>query len=61
MTEPEFLNVKLGDTVLVGVNEIAKIVSFVEGARDSATPTLFKWQIWILVKSNMFMLLKLRG
>ena len=36
MSEPEFLKVKLGDTVLVGEDEIAKVLSFVVGARDPA-------------------------
>ena len=42
MNEPEFLKVKPGDTVLVGEDEIAKVLSFVGGARDSDTPTLFQ-------------------
>ncbi len=41
MIEPEFLKVKPGDTVLVGKDEIAKVISFVGGARDPDFPTLF--------------------
>lgn len=36
MSEPKFLKVKLGDTVLVGEDEIAKVLSFVLGARYPA-------------------------
>ena len=42
MNEPEFLKVKPGDTVLVGKDEIAKVHSFVGGARDPDSPTLFQ-------------------
>ena len=41
MNEPEFLKVKPGDTVLVGEDEIAKVLSFVGGARDPDSSTLF--------------------
>ena len=41
MNEPEFLKVNPGDTILVGENEIAKVLSFVGGARDPASSTLF--------------------
>ena len=41
MNEPEFLIVKSGDTVLVGKDEIAKVLSFVGGARDPDSSTLF--------------------
>ena len=41
MKEPEFLKVKPGDTVLVGEDEIAKVLSFVGGARDPDSSTLF--------------------
>ena len=34
MNEPEFLKVKPVDTVLVGVDEIAKVLSIVGGARN---------------------------
>ena len=40
--EPEFLKVKPGDTVLVGEDEIAKVLSFVGGARDTDAPKLFQ-------------------
>ena len=42
MNKPEFLKVKPGDTVLVGEDEIAKVHSFVGGARDPHAPTLFQ-------------------
>ena len=42
MNDPEFLKVKPGDTVLVGEDEIAKVLSFVGGARDPDAPTLFQ-------------------
>ena len=42
MNEPEFLKVKPGDTVLVGKDEIAKVLSFVGGSRDHDSPTLFQ-------------------
>ena len=42
MNEPEFLKVKPGDTVLVGEGEIAKVLSFVGGAKDPAAPSLFQ-------------------
>jgi len=42
MNETEFLKVKPGDTVLVGDDEIAKVLSFVGGERDSDDPTLFQ-------------------
>jgi len=42
MSEPKFLKVKLGDTVLVGEDEIANVLSFVEGARDPVSPKPFQ-------------------
>ena len=42
MNEPEFLKVKPGDTVLAGEDEIAKVLSFVGGAREPDAPTLFQ-------------------
>ena len=42
LSEPKFLKVKLGDTVLVGEDEIAKVLSFVEGARDPVSPKPFQ-------------------
>jgi len=42
MNEPEFLKVKPGDTFLVGEDEIAKVLSFVGGARDLDSPSLFQ-------------------
>ena len=41
MSKPRFLKVKLGDTVLVGEDEIANVLSFVEGARDPVSPKPF--------------------
>ena len=40
--EPLFLQVKSRDTVLVGEDEICKVLSFVGGARDPLTPTIFQ-------------------
>ena len=40
--EPLFLKVKSRDTVLVGEDEICKVLSFVGGARDPFTPTIFQ-------------------
>ena len=40
--EPLFLKVKSRDTVLVGEDEICKVLSFVGGARDPLVPTLFQ-------------------
>ena len=42
MNETEFLKVKSGDTVLIGKDKIVKVLSFVSGARDPGTPTLFQ-------------------
>ena len=42
MSEPKFLKVKLGDTVLVGEDEIANVLSFVEGARDPVSQKPFQ-------------------
>ena len=58
MNEAEFLKVKPGDTVLVGEDQIAKVLSFVVEARDPNRPTLFKSQTLIQVKSNLFMVRK---
>ena len=40
--QPLFLQVKSRDTVLVGEDEICKVLSFVGGARDPLTPTIFQ-------------------
>ncbi len=37
-----FLTVKSRDTVLVGENEICKVLSFVGGSRDPEAPSLFQ-------------------
>ena len=42
MSEPKFLKVKLGDTVLVGEDEIANVISFVERARDPVSSKPFQ-------------------
>ena len=42
MSEPKFLKVKLGDTVLVGEDEIARVLSFVVGARDPTASKPFQ-------------------
>ena len=40
--EPLFLKVKSRDTVLVGVDEICKVLSCVGGSRDPDAPSLFQ-------------------
>ena len=40
--KPLFLKVKSRDTVLVGENEICKVLSFVGGSRDPLAPSLFQ-------------------
>ena len=40
--EPLFLQVKSRDTVLVGEDEICKVLSFVGGSRDPDAPSLFQ-------------------
>jgi len=40
--EPLFLKVRSRDTVLVGENEICKVLSFVGGSRDPDAPSLFQ-------------------
>tara|TARA_Y100001968_G_scaffold183648_1_gene168217 strand:- start:177 stop:395 length:219 start_codon:yes stop_codon:yes gene_type:complete len=40
--DPLFLQVKSRDTVLVGEDEICKVLSFIGGARDPLVPTLFQ-------------------
>jgi hypothetical protein len=42
MNEPEVLRAKPGDTVLVVEDEIAKVLSFVVGARDPAASKPFQ-------------------
>ena len=58
MSEPKFLKVKLGDTVLVGEDEIAKVLSFVVGARDPAASKPFQVATLIQAKSNLFIVRK---
>ena len=40
--EPLFLTVKSRDTVLVGENELCKVLSFTGGSRDPNAPSLFQ-------------------
>ena len=40
--EPLFLKVRSRDTVLVGENEICKVLSFIGGSRDPYAPSLFQ-------------------
>ena len=40
--EPLFLKVKSRDTVLVGEDEICKVLSFTGGSRDPDVPSLFQ-------------------
>ena len=42
LNEPVFLKVKAGDSVLIGDNEIAKVLNFVGGSRDPDAPSLFQ-------------------
>ena len=42
LNEPEFLKVKAGDTVLIGEDEIAKVLTFIGGSRDPGAPSLFQ-------------------
>ena len=42
MNEPDFLKVKAGDTILIGEDEIAKVLTFIGGSRDPDAPTLFQ-------------------
>ena len=42
MNEPKILKVKLGDTALVGEDEISKVLLFVEVARDPVSPKPFQ-------------------
>ena len=40
--DPLFLKVRSMDTVLVGENEICKVLSFIGGSRDPDAPSLFQ-------------------
>ena len=40
--DPLFLQVKSRDTVLIGEDEICKVLSFVGGERDPLAPTIFQ-------------------
>ena len=54
MNEPEFLEVKPGDTVLVGEDENAKVIHFLEEQETHFPPNLSKSQTLIQAKSNLF-------
>ena len=56
--DPLFLRVKARDTVLVGEDEICKVLSFVGGARDPDSSTLFQIETLIQVKLNLYMVRK---
>tara|TARA_B100000579_G_scaffold312920_1_gene262460 strand:+ start:234 stop:449 length:216 start_codon:yes stop_codon:yes gene_type:complete len=43
INQPEFLKVKPGYTALVGEGDIAKVFSFVGGARDPDAPKPFQF------------------
>jgi|TARA_B100000214_G_scaffold36124_1_gene22768 hypothetical protein len=58
MNVPELLKVRAGDNVLVGEDEIAIVISFVEEARAPCGPNFFKSRTLIHAKSNLFMLRK---
>ena len=42
MSAPFFSSVRSGDTILVGENEICKVLSFTGGNRDPEAPSLFQ-------------------
>ena len=42
LNKPIFLKVKVGDSVLIRENEIAKVLNFVGGSRDPDAPILFQ-------------------
>ena len=42
LNKPVFLKVKVGDSVRIRENEIAKVLNFVGGSRDPDAPTLFQ-------------------
>ena len=42
MSAPLFSSVRSGDTILVGENEICKVLSFTGGSRDPDAPSLFQ-------------------
>tara|TARA_Y100001968_G_C19116666_1_gene599884 strand:- start:458 stop:676 length:219 start_codon:yes stop_codon:yes gene_type:complete len=42
MNELDFLKVKPGEAVLIGEDEIAKVLTFIGGSRDPDAPTLFQ-------------------
>ena len=57
--EPIFLKVKSRDTVLVGENEICKVLAFTAGSKDPEAPSLFQVaNMLIQEKLSPFMLLK---
>ena len=42
MSAPLFSSVRSGDTILIGENEICKVLSFTGGSRDPDAPSLFQ-------------------
>ena len=56
--EPLFLKVRSIDTVVVGENEICKVLSFMEVLEIHALPHYSKWLMLIQEKLSTFMLLK---
>ena len=42
LNQPEFLKIKAGDTVLIGEDETAKVLTFIGGSRDPDEPSLFQ-------------------
>ena len=58
MNEPQILKVKPGYTVLVGKDEIAKVLSFVGGAKNQIPQHFFTPQTLIQAKLNLYMVRK---
>ena len=58
LNEPEFLKVKAGDTVLIGEDEIAKVLTFIGGQEILVHPHSFNLQMLIEGKHIGFMLRK---
>ena len=60
LNEQEFLTVNAGDTVLVGEDEIYKVISFVGGSKDPDAPSLFQVANVDTCELSTFTLLKLK-
>ena len=54
MSEPKFLKVKLGDTVLVGEDELANVLHLLKEQETQFPQNLSKSQTLIQAKSNLF-------